>query len=259
MNQRATQAAIAEAGLLPDKLGLCDLPIDVTKLAKRLGVAEVAPAFMASDGYIGQRGDGRLVIRYNEGTPHQRKRFTIAHEIGHLLLAHHLGDDLDHRNRNGTPDCEEEFVVNRIASELLMPPRLFREQVAELIYRGVRSPWKAISILKQRFDVAESAAALRILELPRMVAVLFRINLAGRETKYPFDGSKSVRFSLMEAPADVAARCWQEQRGGSSYHNVTVQVDRSPLELKCQGRLRTFRSTEGNSIQYWVIGWQLLD
>ncbi len=51
---------------------------------------ECIQALGSEDGAAVMYGYGRYVIYYNEKMSRRRKRFTIAHEIGHVILGHHL-------------------------------------------------------------------------------------------------------------------------------------------------------------------------
>jgi Zn-dependent peptidase ImmA (M78 family) len=56
------------------------------------------------------------VVLLNAGTPADRQRFTLAHELGHMVM--HL-----------VPHPEQEKQANRFAAELLMPQRQIRDQL----------------------------------------------------------------------------------------------------------------------------------
>lgn len=75
----------------------------------------------ASDGFTVRSG-GRCYVFYNMEQPPGRVRFTIAHELGHVLLGH-LGEG-EHTvyNREPSPaDAPEEHTANVFASRLLAP------------------------------------------------------------------------------------------------------------------------------------------
>ena len=55
------------------------------KLAEQLGVRVAYSAMSGCDGWCLTYG-GRAVIRINSGQVKSRQRFTLAHELGHLLL-----------------------------------------------------------------------------------------------------------------------------------------------------------------------------
>lgn len=69
------------------------------------------------------------IIWVNKLEPEYRQRFTIAHEIGHILLGH---EGISHRDTSYTvyKDLIErmnEVSANAFAAELLMPERLLRK------------------------------------------------------------------------------------------------------------------------------------
>jgi Zn-dependent peptidase ImmA (M78 family) len=98
-------------------------------------IAHQAGELVIKDGDL-QNAEGRLVaaknrggvIRVKSGLNPGRKRFTIAHEIGHYML--HPRHRLDHSDssKNFTiwNDSSEEAEANFFAAELLMPESLFR-------------------------------------------------------------------------------------------------------------------------------------
>src|SRR4051794_34073128 len=79
-------------------------PIDIDRLAARMGVSRVIERHMHGDGRLER--DGRtLVIVVRHGAAWPRRRFTVAHELGHLWLAS--------AGAGGMPPIEEERFCNR--------------------------------------------------------------------------------------------------------------------------------------------------
>lgn len=88
-----------------------------------------------------------------------RKRFTIAHEIGHYALKHVESKDLDIVFRGATSssgDCPEEVAANAFAAELLMPGALIKH-----VYHETNSILKTAIA----FGVSESAVKFRLKNL----------------------------------------------------------------------------------------------
>jgi Zn-dependent peptidase ImmA (M78 family) len=83
-----------------------------------------------------ETSEGRLVatpnkggsIRVKAGLGSGRKRFTIAHEIGHFVLHPLIEHDRQHTRKDFTiwHDASEETEANIFAAELLMPEFLFK-------------------------------------------------------------------------------------------------------------------------------------
>ncbi len=166
------RAAILAARSHTQGFGVNQLPIDLKSTARQFGVMKIEPRDMRAEGYLGQSGDGELVIRYRRGSSPERVRFTIAHEIAHIILARVQGKDVSDplfRRDGGT--SEEELAVNRIAAELLMPEPLLRNSI-----QARRPSWSAIWQLRTIFAVSTTALLRRILELPGLPAVFFRID-----------------------------------------------------------------------------------
>lgn len=92
-------------------------PIDVDRIARDLHIHILrAPA----DGWSGavESSEERAVIFVDKNDSLPRQRFTIAHELGHLLQ-HPVG--VFHRDQSGTPYTAEERQANAFAAALLMP------------------------------------------------------------------------------------------------------------------------------------------
>jgi hypothetical protein len=233
------------------------VPVDICSLAKEMGVHSIQPACLDIDGYLGRAPDGGLIIRYRADNSELRNRFTIAHELGHLILAEVQNKDITrlHRDRI-TRNSAEEIAVNRIASELLMPKQLVEQEVAK---RVSESPWRAITAMRHYFKVSESAMVIRLLELENVAAILIRINLGVRSVggpTYPVDRSKHGDIRLVHEEASEAERLWREAQR-SALHMVAVETSEGPKVVRCGGIVRKIKTKHGVLSQYWVIGWRL--
>lgn len=80
------------------------------------------------DGVSIRTDEGNPVIIINKNFSNDRKRFTLAHELGHMLM-HVLGDFPipDYRDQK-----EREKEANRFASEFLMPEEAIRSSLFNL-------------------------------------------------------------------------------------------------------------------------------
>lgn len=101
--------------------GFTGINVDVVKLANMLGYA----VFQAnlSDNIAGQVIKNKQIsaIYINANDAPSRQRFSIAHEIAHILLHHNPQEETftDYRN-NGTYS-QQEFEADNFAAALLMP------------------------------------------------------------------------------------------------------------------------------------------
>lgn len=100
------------------------LPVNMTLLCKSIGIRlqpyDGHADRVDEDGESTIMPDGVPLIVYNSQKPRPRKRFTVAHELGHILLGHVGKYQLV--NREPSPnDNSIEQAANVFASRLLAP------------------------------------------------------------------------------------------------------------------------------------------
>lgn len=110
----------------------------------------------------------KAIITVKQGSHRRRKRFSIAHELGHWH--HHRGRCLacrleEYRPRR-TPSPER--MADSYAADLLMPPYLFRPMARE--HR--RLNFAAVEALADAFDASKTATAIRLVESDHSPAML---------------------------------------------------------------------------------------
>lgn len=139
-------------------------PVDLEGLASALGI-DVALAYLDPDisGQIECKND-RYKITLNAEDAPLRRRFTLAHELGHFVFHRHLiGDGLDdnrayrstnvglYHNTDIGPSHETE--ANRFAANLLMPPELISA------YKGQGLGYQEMA---EKFEVSDAAMKIRL-------------------------------------------------------------------------------------------------
>jgi len=142
---------------LAKKENLCDLNckrLDVYGLANKLGLSVLECDMLSEQsGYLKQE-NGRWVIGVNKKHHPKRKRFTIAHELGHFIKHRKSSQSFDDttffRKQN---DASIEYDANNFAAELLMPRDLFLQEI--------RSGNNTIEGLADTFDVSSMAVKYR--------------------------------------------------------------------------------------------------
>lgn len=161
-------------GLLSE-FGIGSLPVNVEKLAGSLGV-EIYYDDLEDDisGFLAIK-NGKATIVVNEGHHQNRRRFTIAHELGHFFL--HVKDLNDeelfidkvkfHRDQMSALGVERrEVEANRFAAELLMPEDLLFSKAVEFSGQGFDiTDKKLIEDLARSCMVSEQALTIRLGDL----------------------------------------------------------------------------------------------
>lgn len=166
--------ARAQAEKLVERLGMSSTPVDVEAIAERLGLPVVhadlgdgVSGLLISDGT-----DAHICVQDRDAPV--RKRFTIAHEIGHYHLrhqfepGHHVHVDRGHYISERGPRAADgvdpmEIEANQFAACLLMPTKLVNEKVAEL--GGGPLLDQHVSQLACMFHVSEQAMTIRLSKL----------------------------------------------------------------------------------------------
>lgn len=110
------------------------------------------------------RGQPRIELR-SDRSP-QRGRFTLAHEIGHILIAR---DETVARRTHLLEGDDVEKVCDWIAASILMP----RDWIAEYARRD-RYNLSLVRLLAHKADVSLSAAAVRLAEVSGRTCILLR-------------------------------------------------------------------------------------
>lgn len=122
--------------------------------------------------------DGRsAIIGVNNKNKEPRKRFTLAHELGHYVLGHQREGvfvDTPHKyltilfrdENSSTGEYLQEREANAFAASLLMPRELVIEKAKEIAKKFVLQPDSDIvEILASEFEVSNQAMGLRLSNL----------------------------------------------------------------------------------------------
>jgi len=158
---------------LLDKLGLRSLPIPVEKIPKSLGaLIRFSPLDQELSGMIFIK-DGVPIIGVNSLHHPNRQRFTIAHELGHLVLHRPILSSEVHVDKkfpvlmrdalaaSGTDLIE--IQANNFAAALLMPKVLLEAALAKIEFDiEDASPFEELA---KRFRVSRETLEYRISNL----------------------------------------------------------------------------------------------
>jgi len=151
------EIVLERARQLVKSAGITKPPVDIEKLAHFLGVQRIVQVdFARTDACLLPGRNGHTIL-VKETSSQRRRRFSIAHELGHILLGassiklrgHILDKSNDKLNK-------EEQLCNQIAAELLMPEPLFRQEII-----GKEPCIATIEELASKFQTAIEPTAIR--------------------------------------------------------------------------------------------------
>jgi hypothetical protein len=235
------------AQLFRDSRGLLHTrACDIDGILEEAGI-EVTTSHYADPGYAAvlirlSGGGGGIMIAPNQSPG--RQRFSLAHEVGHFYIPAHANAgptlkcaDADLRARS-TDSNVREWEANDFASELLMPRKLFGEDIRRRSISFATVEWLAAP---EMYHVSRTAAAWRLVQLTREPCALV-VSLDGAIEWVARSASFAYRISERHEPlgtGTVAAAVhrgesangkaesvppyeWLEVREGQSLNNVEL-------------------------------------
>ena len=113
------------------KADITSLPVDLSKVLKAVDVKAIlycdaffdadSPKLRGSDGFVTKIGDKKAIyLNESKGTI-QRRRFTLAHELGHIVLDHPINPIIYRNSEVDENQSPTEIQANVFARDLLMP------------------------------------------------------------------------------------------------------------------------------------------
>lgn len=113
---------------------------------------------------------GQKIIVVNSDIPNDRKRFTIAHELGHCIMHIPFSSDLD-------PYSDIELEANQFASEFLMPALEIKHDLIALKYKDLadlKNYWRVSKVA-----LIKRAHTLGLINQSRYTTFMIEISRAG--------------------------------------------------------------------------------
>ena len=129
----------------------CDkkIPVELNDIIQKMGIY-VKNADLSVDGYTKTSADGTCFILYSKNISITRQRFTVAHEIGHIVLEH----TSIFNNCNQFSKKSQEKEADIFAGELLVPSDDIKKFVKE------KSP--TVQDIINRYWISRQAAFVAI-------------------------------------------------------------------------------------------------
>lgn len=135
----------------------------LTELLEDRGIKVVEiDAPEAFDGMCARLEDtNEAVIIINQNKPGERQRFTVAHELGHLIMD--VPDSVD--------DKAEENLCHRFAGAFLMPERGVRADFGD---KRSHVHFRELKLAKENYGISMQAALRRLLDLEIISASVYQ-------------------------------------------------------------------------------------
>lgn len=163
MNTNIQSKEITKASHLLNHLKITSLPINVEKICEDLGISITLSDFREIEathkhvisGAIITSNDSKKIF-VNIIDPPVRRRFTIAHELGHYFLHHNHEESVEittvsFRGKSNSAEREADLF----AAELLMPENMVRERHSKM---ALPLLW----VLADNFNVSRIAMKKRL-------------------------------------------------------------------------------------------------
>jgi Zn-dependent peptidase ImmA (M78 family) len=159
------------------ELEITNVPVNLTQIAN---VKDIKIEEVDAEGF-----EGILIVQNNSAVigvnrkirESGRKKFTIAHELGHYHIPGHISNNKQNfsctSNNMTTYDGRnrKEYEANEFASELLMPEEIFKEKIK---YEDLS--YKMLQNLTEEFDTTLTATGRRYVEFSGYHAMVFSTN-----------------------------------------------------------------------------------
>lgn len=197
------------------------MPVDLEQLAAAVGVAEIKYSDMTEDGRT-TWSRGRPHVELHADRPLARTRFTLAHEIGHILID--SDESVAHRT-HGLAHDDIETLCDWIAASILMP----REWIQPYADQD-RYTLSKLRIVAHKAGVSLSAAAVRIAEVGSKTCMLLRWQRA--PSRWVVTGQAAVppRFmGTLQATAETGAVFDALPNRRDQWHELTLTAGPTTL------------------------------
>ena len=155
-----------------------EIPVKIIEICKEMGFSvyqqdlpENICGYIAIDGELKDRFPTDRIISVNMHESNKRRRFTVAHELGHYLFDFEPNNNIQFYNAFETNHSEgedrKECIANRFAAEFLMPKEEFiaaYHKVSDKHSNSSEQWYETVQELSDMFLVPPKAVEKRIKE-----------------------------------------------------------------------------------------------
>jgi len=156
-------------------------PYSLEDLVKQYATVEFYRFPFEADGItIGIGGEALPQILINNSTPEVRQKFTLAHELGHVIIPWHTGTIVSHIDEFGVDFeyREMEAEANKFAAELLIPSSWLNE-----VEHKFETVYEYISEVMDCCGVSRDAAMIKIFNCSSRSIICAEVNIHGGAIK----------------------------------------------------------------------------
>ncbi len=198
------------------------IPVDLSAVARHLDVSSVTFRTLVEEGRV-TWADGRPRIELRQDRPATRTRFTLAHELGHVLIAGN--NSAPARRYTSLAPNDEETLCDWIAAALLMPHDWMTPYAR-------RDPYNLslLRLVANKAEVSLSAAAVRLSEVGRRPCILLRWRTRQRQWLLVGQaGLPRTQTGYIEMPPDTARRIDALPARRDTWASLNLLLDGVPL------------------------------
>ena len=204
-------------------------PINIYLIIERLGISLVPTAFDKVAAVVG-RAESSLKrapwIAVNSSQPSYRQRFSIAHELAHLLL--HEDELVLHAHYFKKQFEQKEIDADSFASELLVPRKLLKASVESVTAQNTE---EAVLLLSHLYQVSFAAMAYRLYALEMITRAKYEELGKIKPTKLAEAIGRKVPTKPFDANAVLKPLVQQQLNLGSNPRAFTQDVVRKIQEM----------------------------
>jgi Zn-dependent peptidase ImmA (M78 family) len=196
---------------------------DIEDLAYAMDITVREGGLEDADAWLFRRKNGKGIIRLNSSTfSRQRRRFSIAHELGHWEMHPNLkqGKFCTAEDLSDYIKSPEEIEANWFAATLLMP----RFMIRDYITRG-DADFNLIDRITDEFETSRTAAARRFIELTTQRAIL----VSSTDGKVNWHvKSHAAKFYALESmivlPESLTARVVRSKKNPAESESLAPEI-----------------------------------
>lgn len=222
---------------LLDQTGQKDPPVDLERVCKLWPDLSIVSEKLNGDGYLldlGERG-GEIIVR-KDASEH-RKRYTIAHELGHWALRNTAKSAVQ-CDGIGSRSAAIEKWCDTFAANLLMPTVWLRRHLTSARLAGLP---ETLVQGPSTYRVSEQAFRLRISQMTRVSLYEIRTDGSGIHIVARYESPKVKRDVLLRAfnnlsfvdPSTTTSPCFDSSTNFVALAVPSGQVRASQLYLLC--------------------------